>query len=75
MAKPSSNLPRLVHEKFNKAKDDGSLTYYQTQVSVLKCNNLTVSWAVYKGTLAQLCRRILTPVKSVPTTIFPCIGP
>ncbi|KAH8815908.1 Ap4A phosphorylase-like protein II [Xylogone sp. PMI_703] len=40
MAKLPKDLPNLVREKFYKAKEDSSLTYYPTQVSILRFDTL-----------------------------------
>ncbi|RFU31802.1 hypothetical protein B7463_g4532, partial [Scytalidium lignicola] len=47
-----AGLPNLVHDKFYKARNDGSLTYYPTQVSILCCDNLTFQLR-YSPALAQ----------------------
>lgn len=37
-----ANLPKLVRAKFKVAQTTGDLTFYQTKVSILRCNGLPV---------------------------------
>lgn len=38
-----TNLPALVRDKFDAARKCGALTFYETQVSVLRCNDTPVT--------------------------------
>lgn len=47
------NLPELVKAAFNKARSNGELTYYATQVTVLNANSTPVSLsALHHASLA-----------------------
>jgi ATP adenylyltransferase len=39
-----SKLPTLVRDAFKAAQNTGDLDYYQTQVSIIHCNGLPVSF-------------------------------
>lgn len=50
------NLPTLVRDKFKAAQDAGDLTFYETQVSILRCNGLPV-------------RALPSPIREVTDTV------
>jgi hypothetical protein len=37
------NLPAFVRDRFDTARKDGALTFYDTQVSVLRCHDIPVN--------------------------------
>jgi hypothetical protein len=75
-----SKLPTLVRDAFVAAQKTGDLSFYQTQVAILKCNGLPVSSSSRASTCADVdyrhSSRSDSPqlLRTNPNPINPAIG-